>query len=64
MAKFKITWLQSGETEEVEQADRDTVDGYIDCRFGANYDATKAKVELVGAEVEVEKPRGKPKNVS
>lgn len=47
MAKFKITWLKTGETETVNQSDRDTVDGYIDCRFGANYDPKVAKVELV-----------------
>jgi len=47
MAKFRITWLVTGETEEVVQSDRDTVEGYIACRFGASYDESKAKVELV-----------------
>jgi hypothetical protein len=54
MAKFKITWLKTGVEEIVNQADRDTVEGYIDCRFGANFDPKVAKVELVGAKKEIE----------
>ena len=47
MARFKITWLETGVEEIVNQSDRDTVDGYIECRFGANFDPKKAKVEFV-----------------
>ena len=57
MATFKLTWAD-GTVEEVNQSDRDTVEGYIDCRFGASYDPKKCKVELVGAE---EAPKAKPK---
>jgi hypothetical protein len=61
MAKFKVTWLATGVEEIVNQADRDTVQGYIDSRFGFNYDPKKAKVELVVDEPLEEEPAIKPK---
>lgn len=66
MAIFKLDWLNPDgsvkATEVVNQADRDTVDGYIDCRFGASYDKKKAKVTLIEdakTEVVAEKPTAK-----
>lgn len=38
MAKFKIVWA-SGAVEEVEQSDVSTLEGFINCRFGANHPA-------------------------
>ncbi len=56
MAKFKLTWA-NGVVEEVVQSDRDTIEGYIDCRFGAAYDNTKVKIELVRDEDVAEPPK-------
>jgi hypothetical protein len=63
MAKFEITWIGADGTEIkeiVNQSDRDTVEGYIDCRFGASYDPKKAKVRLVGDKAEEPAPAPKP----
>jgi hypothetical protein len=57
MGKFKITWA-TGVVEEVNQSDRETIEGYIDCRFGVNFDPEKAKVEFAWT---ADAPAAKPK---
>lgn len=49
MARFRITW-PTGEVTEVEQSDCNTVEQYVNCRFGAGVEPA-AKVELVQPEV-------------
>lgn len=45
MAKFKITW-PNGKSEKVEQSDCETVEQYINCRFGRGV-KSDAKVTLI-----------------
>lgn len=57
MARFKITW-DSGVETEYEQSDCNTVEQFINCRFGAGAKPT-AKVELA-----VEKAEAVPEPVT
>jgi hypothetical protein len=53
MAKFKIEWSK-GKVEVVEQSDCQTVEQFINCRFGSNAKPA-AKVTLVKPKVEEKK---------
>lgn len=51
MAKFVVEWT-TGKKEEVEQSDCDTVEQYVNCRFGRGVDLESfgVKVSLQGEE--------------
>lgn len=59
MARFRITWL-TGKVTEVEQSDCNTVEQFVNCRFGAGVEPT-SKVELVEAKPVTEVAESKPK---
>lgn len=51
MARFKVTW-DTGLVTEYEQSDCQTVEQFINCRFGAGVEVT-AQVEIIGEKAEV-----------
>ena len=55
MAKFQVEW-DDGKVEVVEQSDCNTLDQYLNCRFGAGKEIPAKVVQLDGIE---EKPAKK-----
>ena len=55
MAKFQIEW-DDGKIEVVEQSDCNTLEQYLNCRFGAGKEIPAKVVQLDGIE---EKPAKK-----
>lgn len=53
MAKFQVEWSKD-RVEVVEQSDCNTVEQFMNCRFGAGKKVT-AKVSLVDTEAKAEK---------
>ena len=60
MAKFKIKW-STGKEEQVEQSDCETVEQYVNCRFGrgADLEAFGVEVTVVGEKEEPKAPATK-----
>jgi hypothetical protein len=58
--KFKITW-ENGRVEEIEQSDCNSVEQFVNCRFGSR-GVGNASVVVAGAEKpEAKKPVKKDK---
>lgn len=55
MAKFQVEW-DDGKVEVVEQSDCNTLEQYLNCRFGAGKEIPAKVVQLDGIE---EKPAKK-----
>lgn len=52
MALFEVTW-KSGKKETVEQSDCDTVEQFINCRFGRMFDTDEFGVKVIMKHEEV-----------